>query len=85
MHYDAGLYSASYEEIIVVDKAIFWNTVPDELTRIKNAFVENIHSFHNLSYPICHYWGGILTMDILRIFEPCLVQWLLFFFHPVRI
>ena len=33
------------------------------LTRIKNSFVENIHSLANLSYPISHYNSGILTMD----------------------
>ena len=29
--------------------------VRDELTTIKNSFVANIHSYPNLSYPICHY------------------------------
>ena len=63
MHYDTGLYSASCEEKIAVDEALFWISVLDELTRIKNSFVENIHSLPNLSYPICHYNSGILTMD----------------------
>ena len=55
MHYDTRLYSADCEEKIVVDEALFWNTVRDVITRIKNSFVEDFHSFPNLSYPICHY------------------------------
>ena len=31
------------------------STVRDELTRIKNSFLKNIHSLPNLSFPICHY------------------------------
>ena len=54
MHYDTGLYSAMWKEKIAVAEAIFWSTVQDELTRIKNSFVENIHFLPNLSYPICH-------------------------------
>ena len=46
-----------------VDKAVFWSTVWDEVTRIKNCLVENIHSLPNRSYPIWHYQCGILTMD----------------------
>ena len=53
------------------------------LTRIKNSFVENIHSLPNLSYPICHFNVGVLTMD------PENFQTLLnsdfIFFQPVRI
>ena len=78
MHYDTSLYFAGCEEKIDVDKAVFWSTVQDKLTRIKNSFVEKIHSFPNLSYPICYYQGGILTMDIHRIFKPSLAQWLFF-------
>ena len=37
---------------IAVDKAVLWSTVRDELTRIKNSFVENIHTMSNISYPI---------------------------------
>ena len=70
MHYDIGLYSAGCKEKLAVDEAVFCRSVRDELTRIKNSFVEIIHSFPNLSYLICHYIGGILTMDIFRIFKP---------------
>ena len=35
-------------EKIDVDEAVLWNTVRDELTRIKNSFVENVHSLPNL-------------------------------------
>ena len=45
LHYDTGLFSADCKEKIAVDKAVFSSTVRDEFTRIKNAFVENIHSF----------------------------------------
>ena len=55
MHCDTGLYSAGCEEKIAVDEVVLLSTVQDELIRIKNSFVENIHSLPNLSYPICHY------------------------------
>ena len=42
--------------------SILRHCVQDELTRIKNLFVENIFSQPNLSYPICYYQGGVLTM-----------------------
>ena len=48
------LYSVCCEENIV-DEAVFWSTVQDELTRIKSSFVENIHSLPKLSFSICHY------------------------------
>ena len=82
MNYDTGLYSAMCKEKIAVDEAIFWSTVRDELTRIKNSFVENIHSFPNLSYPICHNNSRLLTMDILRIFKPRLA--VNFIFPPCK-
>ena len=36
MHYETGLYFASYKEMITVDEAKFRSTARDELTRIKN-------------------------------------------------
>ena len=54
MHYDTSLYSAGSETKIAVDEAVFWSTVRDELKRIKNSFVKNIHYLPNLSYPIFH-------------------------------
>ena len=57
-----GLCTMHYRYILcqlwentAVDEALFWSTVRDEISRIKNSFVENIDSFLNLSYPICHY------------------------------
>ena len=50
-----GCVPAGSKEKIVVDEAVFWSTVKDELSRITNYFVENIHSFPNLSYPICPF------------------------------
>ena len=47
----AGFYSASCEEKIAVDEAILRSTVQDELTRIKNSFVENIHSLPTFLIP----------------------------------
>ena len=44
IHYETGLYSSGCKEKIAVEKAVFWSTVQTELTRIKNFFVENIHS-----------------------------------------
>ena len=55
LHFDTSLYSASYEEEIAVDEAVFLSTVRDEHTRIKYYFVENIHYLPNLYYPICNY------------------------------
>ena len=34
-----------------VYEAVFWRTVRDELTKIKNSFVENVHSLPNLLIP----------------------------------
>ena len=53
MYYETGFYSTGCKEMIAVDKAVFWSSVKDELTRIKNSFINNIHSFPNLSYPVC--------------------------------
>ena len=36
MHYETGLYFASYKEMIAVDEAIFRSIARDELARIKN-------------------------------------------------
>ena len=52
---DFATDSFKYEEKIAVDQAVFWSTVRDKLSRIKNSFVKNIHSLPNLSYPICYY------------------------------
>ena len=53
------------------------------LTRINNSFVKIILSLPNFSYPICHYNGGILTMDPKNFQTPLNSD--LIFFQPVRI
>ena len=51
-------------------EAVFWSTVfKMNLQEPKFFFFENIHSIPNLYYPIFHYEGWILTINILRIFK----------------
>ena len=47
MYYDTGSYSAGCKEKIAVSEM--------NLQESSFFFVENIHSFPNISYPICHY------------------------------
>ena len=47
MHYETSLNTAGCKEKIV-DEAVYWSTV-SEIN--KNSFIENNHSFHNLSLP----------------------------------
>ena len=50
-NFDTSLYSAICKEKIDVDKAVLLTY------KNQNSFVENVHFFPNLSYPIwfCHY------------------------------
>ena len=53
MHYDTSLYSAGCKEKIW--GRILKHCVLDEIKSIQIFFVENVHSFPNLFFHICHY------------------------------
>ena len=53
MRYETGLYSTGCKEMIAVDEA-YYEALPEMNYKNLEFYVNNIHSFPNLSYPICH-------------------------------
>ena len=84
MHHDTSLYSAGCKEKIAVDKVVFWSIVSEMNYKNQEFFCRK---YPLLALPFLSHLSLLMrNYDnwYPRSFQPCLLQWLLFF-QPVRI